>query len=110
VSLSALSADRAAALAPDLPAIIEFANSIARESVMDDTVVRNCVNVLGDVCMNIRNAGTVFNNSSKDWQQLVVYCQDSGHLLGDTDWAIAAVQKSLNDPEGADFESRRAPR
>ena len=81
----------------EIPRIIEFANSIARESDnLDDTVVRNCVNLLGDVCTVIPNVGGAFNNSSKEWEQLMVYCQDSGHLLGDTEWAINAVRGALN--------------
>lgn len=80
----------------EIPRIIEFANSIARESDnLDDTVVRNCVNLLGDVCTVIPNVGGAFNNSSKEWEQLMVYCQDSGHLLGDTEWAISRVRSAL---------------
>lgn len=79
----------------EVPRIIEFANSIARDSTMDDTVVRNCVNLLGDVCTVIPNVGAAFNNSSKEWEQLMVYCQDSGHLLGDTEWAISRVRSAL---------------
>lgn len=79
----------------EVPRIIEFANSIARDSTMDDTVVRNCVNLLGDVCTVIPNVGAAFNNSSKEWEQLMVYCQDSGHLLGDTEWAIQAVRNTM---------------
>ena len=80
----------------EVPNIIAFANSIAGDSTMDDTVVRNCVNLLGDVCTVIPNVGGAFNNSSKEWEQLMVYCQDSGHLLGDTEWAISAVRSALS--------------
>lgn len=78
-----------------MPQIIVFANSIARDSTMDDTVVRNCVNLMGDVCTVIPNVGPAFQTQSKEWEQLMVYCQDSGHLLGDTEWAIQAVRNAL---------------
>eukprot|EP00775_Hariotina_reticulata_P014411 gene14411-14517_t len=34
----------------EVPYIVEFANSIGRDQQPDDTVVRNCVNLLGDIC------------------------------------------------------------
>jgi hypothetical protein len=83
-------------LTAEVPRIIEFANSIARDSVMDDTVVRNCVNLLGDMCSVMPASGAALAQSSKEWEQLMVYCQDSGHLLGDTEWAINAVRGALN--------------
>lgn len=82
-------------LRSEVPRIIDFANSIVRDQALDDTVVRNCVNVLGDVCTVIPNIGGAFSASSKQWESLIVYCQDSGHLLGDTEWAITAVRTAI---------------
>lgn len=93
----------------EVPRITEFANSIARDGEMDDTVVRNCVNLLGDVSSMIPTAGAAFMQGTKQWEQLMVYCQDSGHLLGDTEWAITKVREACADPTGATFASRARP-
>lgn len=80
----------------EVPLIIEFANSIARDSQLDDTVVRNMVNLLGDICTVVTNVGPIFRqSSSRDWEKLLVHCSDSGHLLGDTEWAIQAVHGAV---------------
>lgn len=137
-------------LKSEVPLIIEFANSIGRDTQPDDTVVRNCVNLLGDICTVVTQVrrrrrgaprcaalrswprmhvcclarcacarltcwraapaaaaaaapssrmqvGPVLQqSSSNDWEKLLTYCQDSGHLLGDTEWAINAVTASVN--------------
>lgn len=76
--------------------IIEFANSIARDAVPDDTVVRNMVNLLGDVCTVTTGVGPLFlASSSRDWEKLLTFCTDSGHLLGDTEWALQAVHTAV---------------
>jgi hypothetical protein len=81
----------------DVPAIILFANSIAADEDLDDTVVRNCVNLLGDVCTVIPNVGDAFQpNNSAGCEKLFMYCRDSGHLLGDCQWAIDAVNTAVH--------------
>lgn len=86
----------------EVPIIIEFANSIGRDHAMDDTVVRNCVNLLGDICTTVPSVGPMFQQSrSGDWEKLVAYCNDSGHLLSDTEWAIQAISSACNVPPAA---------
>lgn len=81
----------------EVPLILEFANSIGRDQAMDDTVVRNCVNLLGDICTTVPSVGPIFQQArGNDWEKLVAYCNDSGHLLGDTEWAITAIGKACN--------------
>jgi hypothetical protein len=79
----------------DVPAIIMFANSIAADEDLDDTVVRNCVNLLGDVCTVIPNVGDAFQHNHQGCEKLFTYCRDSGHLLGDCQWAIDAVNLAV---------------
>jgi hypothetical protein len=80
----------------EVPFIIEFANSIGSDSQMDDTVVRNCVNLLGDICTVVTNVGPLLRQArNDDWEKLLNYCADSGHLLGDTEWAINAVHTAV---------------
>lgn len=79
----------------EVPVIIEFANSIGRDANMDDTVVRNCINLLGDICSTVPSAGPIFQQARNgDWEKLVGYCNDSGHLLSDTEWAINTVSNA----------------
>ncbi|KAF8069441.1 KPNB1 [Scenedesmus sp. PABB004] len=80
----------------EVPLIVEFANSIGRDATPDDTVVRNCVNLLGDIATVVPGVGPLLQaSSSKDWEKLLAYCHDSGHLLGDTEWAINAVSAAV---------------
>jgi hypothetical protein len=79
-----------------VPLIIEFANSIARDAALDDTVVRDVVNLLGDVCTVVPGVGPAFvAANSRDWEKLLSFCTDSGHLLGDTEWALQAVHAAV---------------
>jgi hypothetical protein len=43
----------------EVPYIVEFANSIGRDQQPDDTVVRNCVNLLGDICTVMNQVGHI---------------------------------------------------
>lgn len=80
----------------EVPLIIEFANSIGRDQQLDDTVVRNCVNLLGDICTVVTHVGPMLQQArTADWEKLLNYCNDSGHLLGDTEWAISAVHTAV---------------
>jgi hypothetical protein len=80
----------------EVPLIIEFANSIGRDATLDDTVVRNCVNLLGDICTVVNHVGPILRQArTNDWEKLLNYCSDSGHLLGDTEWAINAVHTAV---------------
>jgi hypothetical protein len=80
----------------EVPLIIEFACSIGRDQQLDDTVVRNCVNLLGDICTVVTNVGPILQQArTNDWEKLLNYCTDSGHLLGDTEWAINAVHTAV---------------
>jgi hypothetical protein len=80
----------------EVPLIIEFANSIGRDQQLDDTVVRNCVNLLGDICTVVTHVGPLLQQArTDDWEKLLNFCNDSGHLLGDTEWAINAVHTAV---------------
>ena len=80
----------------ELPLIIEFANSIGRDPNMDELVVRNCVNLLGDICTVVTNVGPLLQQArSQDWEKLLNYCHDSDSIAPDTDWAVQAVTTAV---------------
>lgn len=81
---------------PEVSLIIEFCNSIGRDPTPDDTVVRNAVNLLGDICTVVTNVGSLLQQAqSNDWEKLISYCHDSEHLVGDTEWAVNAVTTAV---------------
>jgi hypothetical protein len=84
----------------EVPHIMAFANSIARDAVLDDTVVRYMVHLMGDMATVLSGIGPAMTGSGHDWQKLIAYCQDS-HLLGDTEWALHAIAQQCNPTPAA---------
>jgi hypothetical protein len=86
----------------EVPLIIEFAGSIGRDKAPDDTVLRNCANLLGDIATVVPGAGALFAAApSRDWEQLLVACSEASHIAVDTEWAVNAVRMAMQQPAAA---------
>ena len=78
-----------------VPVIIEFANSIGKDQHMDDTVVRNCVNLLGDILSTVPSTAAVLQRYAHgDWEKLLGFCNENSHLQDDTQWALSVIQNA----------------
>ena len=81
----------------ELPLVLQFSNAVGAEAAPDDTVARNTVNLLGDICSVAPSFGALLSQAQgQGWQKLVAYCQESDHLAGDTDWAVSAIHQSVS--------------
>lgn len=83
---------------PDVPLILAFLSSIARDELDadDEDVNKAAINLLGDLCSVISGMGGILRESQpKDWEKLVGrgYGNDSSR---DVEWAIQKVQAAIN--------------
>ncbi|GBF94393.1 importin subunit beta-like [Raphidocelis subcapitata] len=83
-------------LKPDVPLILDFASSIARDRVYDELVVRAAVSLLADTTTTVQGVGGLLARCrGQDWERLLAWVHDSDGAGGELDWAVNAISGAV---------------
>ncbi|KIY96712.1 Importin subunit beta-1 [Monoraphidium neglectum] len=86
-------------LRADVPLILEFANTIARDQASeeyDELVVRATVSLLGDMVTTVQGVGSLLaSQRGQDWEKLLSWVHESDALGSDLDWAVNAISGAV---------------